>query len=99
MAPSEHTGVARGPGAKQWPQSRQKIAIVIWISFLVAALMSLLFFGLIDPVDLLETSAINLGESREQGYAMLFFFFWMGSAASATLAMRLSRTTQARPES
>ncbi|MEL7310320.1 MAG: hypothetical protein AAFN07_02305 [Pseudomonadota bacterium] len=91
MATSDPTDIARGPGATRWPRDWQKRAVLVWISFLIAAVMSLVFFGLVDPVDLLQTSAIDFGDGRERGYALLFFFFWGGTATSAWLALRLTR--------
>lgn len=91
MATTDQDALARGPGAKAWPRETQKRAVLVWISFLVAAVMSLLFFGVFDPERLLETAALELGEGRETGYALMFFFFWSGAAVAGWLTLRLTR--------
>ena len=39
-------------GARQWSRNRQAVATVVWISFLAAAIATMLFFAVFDPVDL-----------------------------------------------
>lgn len=91
MATTDQDALTRGPGAKAWPRETQKRAVLVWISFLVAAVMSLVFFGVFDPERLLEAAALELGEGRETGYALIFFFFWSGTAIAGWLTLRLTR--------
>ena len=37
-------------GAKQWSRDKQAVFTVIWISFLCAAVATMVFFALFDPV-------------------------------------------------
>ena len=39
-------------GARKWSRNQQAIAIVVWISFLSAAVATMLFFAAFDPVEL-----------------------------------------------
>jgi len=83
-------------GARQWSRNRQAVAIVIWISFLVAAVGTMLFFALFDPVDLSGVFDQDLNMGREAGYAVGFFFFWVLSAACSGITAWLVRTAPKR---
>jgi hypothetical protein len=83
-------------GARQWSRNRQAIAIVVWISFLTAAIGTMLFFAVFDPVDLTGIFDADLDVSRDAGYAAGFFFFWVLSAVSSALTAWLVRTAPKR---
>jgi len=36
-------------GARKWSRNKQAVATVIWISFLAAAVATMLFFAMFDP--------------------------------------------------
>ena len=83
-------------GARQWSRNRQAVAIVIWVSFLVAAVATMVFFALFDPevLALLFDERLEIG--REAGYAVGFFFFWILSAVCSGLTACLVRTAPKR---
>ncbi len=83
-------------GARQWSRNRQAIAIVVWISFLTAAVGTMLFFAIFDPVDLTGIFDPDLEVSRDAGYAAGFFFFWILSAVSSGVTAWLVRTAPKR---
>lgn len=83
-------------GARQWSRDRQAIAIVVWISFLIAAVGTMLFFAIFDPVELSGTLDMDLQIGREAGYALGFFFFWILSAACSAITAWLVRTAPKR---
>ncbi len=83
-------------GTKQWSRNKQSIAVVIWISFLVAAIGTMLFFAVFDPAALATAIDENLEINREAGYAVGFFFFWILTAASAAVTAWLVRTAPKR---
>ena len=83
-------------GARQWSRNRQAVAIVIWISFLVAAAGTMLFFALFDPVELSGVFDEDLEIGRDAGYAAGFFFFWLISAAGCAMTAWLVRTAPKR---
>ena len=85
-------------GARQWSRDRQSIAIVVWISFLSAAIGTMLFFALFDPVDLSGIFDPDLDIGREAGYAVGFFFFWVLSAGCSAVTAWLVRTAPKRDE-
>lgn len=83
-------------GARQWSRNRQAVAIVVWISFLTAAVATMLFFALFDPVDLGMLFDEDLEIGRQAGYAIGFFFFWVVSAACSAITAWLVRTAPKR---
>ena len=83
-------------GARQWSRNRQSIAIVAWISFLSAAVGTMLFFALFDPVDLTGIFNPELNIGRQAGYAVGFFFFWMLTAGCSAVTAWLVRTAPKR---
>lgn len=83
-------------GTRQWSRNRQAIAIVVWISFLVAGVGTMLFFALFDPVDLSSVFDEDLEIGREAGYAAGFFFFWFISLTCSALTAWLVRTAPKR---
>ena len=76
-------------GARRWSRNRQAVAIVAWISFLTAAVATMLFFAFFDP-DMLFA---DLHLSRDAGYAVGFFAFWILSALASGLTAWLVRTS------
>lgn len=65
---------------------RQAIAI-LWPSFIASGIGTVLFFSLLDPVDLFFVGPLELG--RMAGYTFGFFFFWALTAASSWLTCLL----------
>ena len=83
-------------GTRQWSRNSQAIAIVVWISFLAAAIGTMLFFALFDPVDLTGIFGDDLDIGREAGYAVGFFFFWLLTAIASGVTAWLVRTAPKR---
>lgn len=62
----------------------QKIVSVLWPSFLVASLATVLFFVVFDPQELgMLAGAPEL--TRTGGYTIGFFFFWIMGAIGCAL--------------
>jgi hypothetical protein len=85
-------------GQRRWPRLRQDVAIVVWPSFLVACVATMVCFAFIDPLlignDDYPPPAFA---TRMGGYAVGFFFFWLISAMASLLTLYLARTE--RPQS
>ncbi len=64
-------------GTQQWSRDKQAVFTVVWISFLVAAIGTMVFFAIFDPVDLTGIFDQDLDIGRDAGYAAGFFFFWV----------------------
>ena len=83
-------------GAQQWSRDKQAVFTVVWISFLVAAIGTMVFFALFDPVDLSGIFDDNLEIGRDAGYAAGFFFFWALCALCSSVTAYLIRTAPKR---
>ncbi len=71
----------------QQPLSRplaQRVAAILWPSFLCAGIATMVLFALIDPVDLHAISFPEWKLSRTAGYSIGFFMFWLVTAAAST---------------
>ena len=74
--------------------SARKWIAILWPAFLLASLMELIVFALVDPSDL-RWGAEGLGYTRQAIYTTSFFVFWAISAAACALTLAL---TVAPPE-
>jgi hypothetical protein len=83
-------------GARQWSRDRQAVFTVAWISFLVAAVGTMVFFALFDPVELIGLFDDDLDIGRDAGYAAGFFFFWILCALCSGVTAYLVRTAPGR---
>ncbi len=83
-------------GAKQWSRNKQAVFTVIWISFLTAAVGTMVFFAAFDPVDLTGIFDEDLDIDANAGYAAGFFFFWILCAVCSGLTAFLVRTAPKR---
>jgi hypothetical protein len=64
---------------------------IAWPAFLVACVLEMLVFALVDPVDL-HWFGHPLALSREGVYTLAFFVFWGLTMASSALTTLLSRS-------
>lgn len=70
----------------RWLPPPQRIAAVLWITFLLAAAATGVFFSMIDPMDL--RYCVPFPEvSRMAAYTIGFFMFWTLTASTALLAV------------
>jgi len=82
---------------RDWSRDTQKIAVLSWISFLTAAAFTMLFFAFVDPFVLVDALDIESIESRNAGYAIGFFFFWVNGWIAGWLTLRLVRRKRRGP--
>jgi hypothetical protein len=69
------------------------VAMVLWPSFLAAAVQTMVFFAIFDPNDLGDGTALaELISSHNAGYALGFFFFWAFTTLASALTVYLIRT-------
>jgi len=63
----------------------QRIATVLWLSFLMAGIATGFFFSVIDPIEL--KYCVDLPEvGRTAAYSIGFFLFWLLTSVSSLLA-------------
>ena len=67
----------------------KRLMVIAWPAFLVAAVLEMLVFALVDPGDL-HWSGSPLSLSREAVYTLAFFVFWGLTMASSALTTLLS---------
>jgi len=68
----------------------QRIIWIMWPSFLIAGLMTMVFFTLIDPAELV-VFGISLAEYRMATYSVGFFVFWAFAAWDSWLTLFFQR--------
>ena len=83
-------------GARQWSRNSQAIGIVVWISFLSAAIGTMVFFALFDPVERSGCFDEEVEIGLEAWYAAGFFFFWILSGLASAVTAWLIRTAPKR---
>lgn len=67
----------------------QRLMRIAWPAFLLAGVIEMLVFALVDPQDL-QWFGHPLALSREGVYTLAFFAFWLLSMASSALTTLLS---------
>ncbi|HMN93704.1 MAG TPA: hypothetical protein PKC60_10785 [Hydrogenophaga sp.] len=67
----------------------QRLMWIAWPAFLVAAVLEMLVFALVDPSDL-HWAGAPLDWSRQAVYTVAFFVFWFLAMASSALTTLLS---------
>ncbi len=68
----------------------QKVIAIMWPSFLIAGVATILFFTAFDPVDFLVTTPFA-DMSRMGAYTVGFFLFWLLTTASSMLTCYFQR--------
>ena len=81
-------------GATRLPKLQEDIAIILWPSFLVAAVETMAFFATFDPIELYEKAEVlrEAFEPRAFAYTIGFFFFWALTASASALTLFLARS-------
>ncbi len=67
----------------------KRLMVIAWPAFLVAAVLEMVVFALVDPSDL-HWFGSPLALSREAVYTLAFFVFWGLTMASSALTTLLS---------
>lgn len=70
----------------------QQLGAVLWPSFFVAVVASVLFFAFFDPLDLQRIGFPHHGISRGLGYTAGFFLAWLGTFSACSVTALLLRS-------
>lgn len=62
---------------------------IAWPAFLLAAVLEMIVFAVVDPGDLHGLSGEPLGWTRLAVYTVSFFVFWAAAAAASALSLIL----------
>ncbi|MGI9335913.1 MAG: hypothetical protein ACR2RL_22430 [Gammaproteobacteria bacterium] len=76
----------------------QRFAALLWPTFIMAGLASVVFFGVFDPVRVLECTG-EAPLNRIGAYSLAFFCFWalcIASSAATIFFLRPKSTIRAR---
>lgn len=65
-------------------------AIIVWSSFLAAAIATMFCFAFVDPTALAAGEPPAWWGPRMHVYAIGFFFFWLVGACAATISWSLA---------
>ncbi len=71
--------------------SLQRVGAILWPSFFVAGVVTMVFFAYVDPVALQDITFPSLKLSRELGYTLGFFLIWLATASSSLFTWILLR--------
>lgn len=77
---------------RTWRRRQRDVATVVWISFLTASVATMVFFASVDPEVLSGNNTLGWEISRQAGYALGFFGFWVLTAVTSLLTVFLVRT-------
>jgi hypothetical protein len=69
----------------------QRLGAILWPSFFAAGVSTMVFFAFVDPFDLRDMSFPDWDISRELGYTVGFFMFWLATASSSLFTWILLR--------
>ncbi len=89
---ADRPGTAPDTDTVELGRKGQDIAAVLWPSFLVACVATMVVFALFDPSDLATIVSIDLRFGTMTGYALGFFLFWGFCAASSYVTLYMVRT-------
>lgn len=88
----EHIDKPEGKQSPVWRRSKRDFANVVWISFLTAAVATMVFFSMVDPEVLSGNNTLGWEISRQTGYAFGFFGLWLLTGITSFLSVYLVRT-------
>jgi hypothetical protein len=94
----DHGSQEQGLIMAQLPKM-QKVIAVLWPSFIMAGVATVLFFAAFDPAGLLRDTRFA-DASRLAAYTVSFFLFWLLTASSCLLTCYFQRPRRVhnRPE-
>lgn len=64
---------------------------ILWPSFFAAGVATMVFFAVVDPLDLATITWPHVAFSRELGYSIGFFMFWLCTASASLFTALLLR--------
>lgn len=74
------------------PTLTTRVLCVLWPSFLMAGVMEMLVFSLVDPAQLHGLSGQSLGWSDTAVYSVAFLVFWLLISTASALTQLLANT-------
>lgn len=69
----------------------QRLGAILWPSFFAAGVATMVFFALVDPLELRDITLPAVEITRSMGYSIGFFLFWAATASSSAFTWWLLR--------
>lgn len=69
----------------------QRIGAILWPSFFSAGVATTVFSAFVDPLALRDITFPGLPLTRQAGYTIAFFLFWVATAAASLFTWWLLR--------
>lgn len=60
----------------------RRIGAIAWPSFFAAGVATMVFFAIVDPIELARMTWPGFEISRQAGYTLGFFMFWLCTASA-----------------
>jgi hypothetical protein len=79
---------------KPTPPCLQRVGAILWPSFFVAGVVTMVFFACVDPEALQHMTFPSLKLSRELGYTLGFFLIWLATASASLFTWILLRPSR-----
>ncbi|MEO5735437.1 MAG: hypothetical protein ABIN96_14165 [Rubrivivax sp.] len=70
------------------------LAAIAWPAFIMAAVLELLVFALVDPLQLHTLSGSELALSAQAVYTLSFFVFWIAGIGTGLMTLSLARSSR-----
>jgi hypothetical protein len=67
------------------------LGVILWVSFLSAAVATMLFFATFDPLDLGDIATYPTSLDRVSGYSVGFLLFWSLLVINSLVVVWLAR--------
>ena len=74
-----------------------RVGAIAWPSFFAAGVAAMVFFAIVDPVELAAMTWPRASISREAGYTIGFFMFWACTLSSSLFTAVLCRVPDEEP--
>ena len=74
-----------------------RIGAIVWPSFFAAGVATMVFFAIVDPIELAAMTWPHASVSREAGYTICFFMFWACTFSSSGFTALLCRPLDDAP--
>lgn len=69
----------------------QRLGAILWPSFFAAGVATMVFFAVVDPLVLRDMTFPELHLTRQSGYTIGFFMFWLATASASLFTWILLR--------
>ena len=69
----------------------QRVGAILWPSFFAAGVATVVFLAFVDALAVRERAVPGRQRSRELGYTLGFFMFWLATASSSLFTWILLR--------